>query len=186
MNELSTAILEAALDTLGKLIEKRGLQYEVVAIGGGGLLLLGLLIRTTKDLDLVALVDKGEFVSAKLLPPPLIQAIEEVAITFDISRDWINGGPSDLLTFGLPEGFKSRMETIRLGGLTIHFAGRFDQICFKLYATVDHGPKSKHYEDLKYLQPNKIELEEAKRWCITHDPSEGFSRDLETVVNELS
>ena len=90
------------------------------------------------------------------------------------------------MTLGLPDGFKSRMSTVFYGGLTIHLAGRFDQICFKLYAAVDQGPTSKHYADLKYLKPNKIELAEAKRWCITHDTSEGFFQELEIVVNELS
>ncbi len=185
MIELSSTDLETALITLGKLLQDKGFSYEVVAIGGGGLLLIGLMIRTTKDLDLVALIDNGELISAKPLPNPLLQAIEEVAITFNMSKDWVNIGPSDLLTFGLPDGFKSRMSIIRHGGLTIHLAGRFDQICFKLYATVDQGPTSKHYADLKYLKPNKIELEEAKRWCITHDTSEAFFQELEIVISQL-
>jgi hypothetical protein len=186
MTDLTFADLETALAALGKLLQDRNLDYQIVAIGGGGLLLIGLMIRTTKDLDLVALIDKGEFISAKPLPNPLMQAIEDVAIAFNMSKDWISIGPSDLLTLGLPYGFKSRMSTIRYGALTIHLAGRFDQICFKLYATVDQGPTSKHYTDLKYLKPNKNELEEAKQWCITHDPSEGFVTELEAVVNELS
>ena len=186
MTKLSTADLEMALITLGQLLQDKGFYYEVVAIGGGGLLLIGLMIRTTKDLDLVALIDRGEFISAKPLPNPLLQAIEEVAVAFNMNKDWVNIGPSDLLTLGLPNGFKSRMSTIRYEGLTIHLAGRFDQICFKLYAAVDQGPTSKHYGDLKYLQPNKTELEEARRWCITHDTSEEFFKELETVINELS
>ena len=186
MADLSAADLETALTTLGKLLRDRSLDYQVVAIGGGGLLLVGLMIRTTKDLDLVALVDKGEFISAKPLPNPLAQAVGEVAVAFNMNKDWINIGPSDLFTLGLPNGFKSRMSTIRYGGLTIHLAGRFDQICFKLYATVDQGPASKHYADLKYLKPNKNELEKAKQWCITHDASEGFFAELEAVVNELN
>src|ERR1700722_18657374 len=109
MADLSAADLETALTTLGKLLRDRSLDYQVVAIGGGGLLLIGLMIRTTKDLDLVALIDKGEFISAKPLPSPLLQAIEDVAIAFNMSKDWINIGPSDLLTLGLPHGFKNRM-----------------------------------------------------------------------------
>jgi hypothetical protein len=186
MTDLSVADLETALTALGKLLQDRNLDYQVVAIGGGGLLLVGLMIRTTKDLDLVALIDKGELISAKPLPNPLMRAIEEVAIAFNMSKDWINIGPSDLLTLGLPHGFKNRLSTIRYGGLTIHLAGRFDQICFKLYATVDQGPTSKHYADLKHLKPNKHELAEAKKWCITHDPSEGFFKELEAIINELS
>jgi hypothetical protein len=185
MSDLSAIDLENALITLGKLLRDKNLDYQVVAIGGGGLLLMGLMIRTTKDLDLVALVDKGEFISAKPLPAPLIQAIEEVAVAFNMSKDWINTGPSDLLALGLPKGFKSRMRTISYGGLTLHLAGRFDQICFKLYATVDQGPTSKHYADLKHLKPNKHELAEAKQWCITHDTSEDFFKELEAVINEL-
>lgn len=70
--------LKIALAALGKLLQDRNLDYQIVAIGGGGLLLIGLMIRTTKDLDLVALIDKGEFISAKPLPNPLMQAIEAV------------------------------------------------------------------------------------------------------------
>src|SRR6267154_3047240 len=112
MAELNAVELETALAILGKLLQDRGFYYEVVAIGGGALLLIGLMIRTTKDLDLVALIDEGELISAKPLPNPLVQAIEEVAITFNMRKDWVNIGPSDLLTLGLPHGFKSRMSTI--------------------------------------------------------------------------
>lgn len=186
MLELSVADLETALESLGQLIQDRGFTYEVVAIGGGALLLIGQMIRTTKDLDLVARVENGKFISARPLPNPLVQAIQDVGVARNLGKDWVNTGPSDLFTLGLPEGFRSRMDTRRYGGLTIHFAGRFDQICFKLYATVDQGPNSKHFADLKYLSPSETELEEAKRWCITHDVSEGFFSELKAVVNELT
>ena len=51
--------LERALEMLGELIADRGLSFEVHAIGGGSLLLLGLLDRPTEDLDLVAIVRAG-------------------------------------------------------------------------------------------------------------------------------
>lgn len=73
MPELGIAELDTALSMLGDLLMDRGLSYEVVAIGGGGLLLLGLMIRTTKDLDLVALVDKGDFL-CKTPPSPITQS----------------------------------------------------------------------------------------------------------------
>jgi hypothetical protein len=87
MTDLSAADLETALTALGKLLQDRNLDYQVVAIGGGGLLLVGLMIRTTKDLDLVALVDKGELISAKPLPNPFVRAKEEVAIAFNMNKD---------------------------------------------------------------------------------------------------
>ena len=44
--------LERALETLGAVLEQRGLRFELVAIGGSSLLLLGLISRPTGDLDL--------------------------------------------------------------------------------------------------------------------------------------
>ena len=46
--ELNSTTLEDALKILGQLILERGHYYEVVAIGGAGLLLLGQITRTTK------------------------------------------------------------------------------------------------------------------------------------------
>jgi hypothetical protein len=39
----------------------------------------------------------------------------------------------------------------------------------QLYAAADHGADSKHFKDLQMLKPNKTEIEEAARWCVTHD-----------------
>ncbi|MDP1608379.1 MAG: hypothetical protein Q8L98_03585 [Chlamydiales bacterium] len=114
----------------------------MVAIGGGGLLLLGMISRSTKDVDVVALVDHGDFISAKHLPIPLFEAIAEVGAALQLGENWMNTGPSDLFLMGLPEGFADRMSTSHYGGLILHLAGRFDQICFKLYASVDQGPRS--------------------------------------------
>lgn len=80
-------------------------------------------------------------ISAKPLPQGLIKEIAEVGAALEISEFWVNGGPTSLLNAGLPEGFEDRLTKRQYGGLTIYFAGRFDQICFKLYAAVDQGPK---------------------------------------------
>jgi hypothetical protein len=48
---------------LGQILADRGLYYEIVAIGGGSLLLFKLMERTTKDLDLAALVKDGCLIS---------------------------------------------------------------------------------------------------------------------------
>jgi hypothetical protein len=154
-------------------------------VGGGSLLLLGQILRTTKDLDLVALIDGGEFISADPLPIPLLQAIHDVGLALNLGKEWVNTGPVDLFKMGLPEGFKTRMHTSHYGGLIVHLAARFDQICFKLYAAVDQGPNSKHFADLKFLSPTQTELEEAKRWCVTHDVSEEFSKDLTAALSAL-
>ena len=177
--------LERALEVLGQLSKDRGCHYEIVAIGGGSLLLLGQLARPTKDLDLVALIDDQEFISANPLPIKLIQAAEEVGKALELGKDWLNAEPSSLLEMGLPHAFKTRMHTRHYKGLTLHLAGRFDQICFKLYAAVDQGPHSKHFADLKSLVPTHEELLIAKQWCITHDVSEAFASDLDATIIAL-
>lgn len=183
MTHLNSISLQKALTVLGDILLDRQLHFEVVAIGGGGLLLLGMIARSTKDVDLVALVENDDFVSAKHLPPPLLEAIAEVGLALNLGKNWINAGPSDLLTMGLPEGFVDRMHTQQYGGLTLHLAGRFDQICFKLYASVDQGPGSKHFADLKMLHPTHAELKSAAKWCQTQDVSESFAEDLSEVLH---
>ncbi len=170
---------------LGALLGDRGLQFEVVAIGGGSLLLCGLITRPTRDLDLVATVLEGELRSAEPLSPPLASAAREVGDLLGLEPEWLNAGPSDLLRFGLPPGYWGRLTTRRYGGLTLHLAGRFDQICFKLYAAVDLGPRSKHFADLRQLQPTSDELLDAARWARTHDPSEAFRDQLEQALEAL-
>ncbi len=172
--ELDAARLEDALTTLGAVLESRGHHLEVVAIGGGSLLLLGLLRRPTKDIDIVAVIDARGLMSAEPLPQALREACADIASTLGLAEDWMNPGPTSLLEFGLPDGFAGRTTRRDFGGLGLHLAGRFDQICFKFYAAVDQGPRSKHAQDLSKLDPTPDELRAAATWARTHDPSDGF------------
>jgi hypothetical protein len=174
-----------ALSTLGDVLGARGLRYEVVVIGGSGLLLLGLVVRPTADVDVVALVQGGEYVLAKPLPTPLKKAQAEVGAALGLGDNWLNPGPTDLLEFGLPEGFGGRVERLEFGSLTVHLAGRFDQICFKLYAAVDQGSRSKHFTDLRQLDATPDELVGAAQWARRHDPSEGFRSGLVEALRLL-
>ncbi len=184
--EINFTNLEEALVVLGQLLADRGHYHEIVAIGGGSLLLLRQISRTTKDLDLVALVKNGQFVSAKPLPQNLLQAAEEVGLALDLGRDWLNAGPASLLNMGLPQGFMDRLHTRYYGGLTLHLADRFDQIFFKLYASVDQGPRSKHFADLIALKPSTEELVQAKSWCTSHDVSENFESMINQVIKSIN
>ena len=170
--------LERTLAALGELLQARRLRYELLVAGGGALLLRGFGVRPTKDLDVVALVEDGRYVSAKALPEPLRVAAREVASLGGLAPDWLNSGPTDLLELGLPDDFESRLERRRYGGLVVHVMGRFDQICFKLYATADQDLRSKHAADLRALAPTEKELLAAGRWACTHDPSPGFRSAL--------
>lgn len=183
--EIDAASLEGALKILGRLLADRKYHYEIVAIGGGSLLLLGLIDRSTKDLDLVALIKGKKLISANPLPTPLVQAVQEVGRALELGRDWLNIGPASLLEMGLPSGFMSRLHIRNYGGLTLYLADRFDQICFKLYASVDQGPQSKHFADLILLKPTPNELKQAQKWCTSHDVSEIFDTDIKKVIKSI-
>jgi hypothetical protein len=59
---------------------------------------------------------------------------------------------------------------------------REDLICFKLYAAVDQGPRSKHMADLRAMDPSREELLAAARWTRSHDPSVGFLGELRAAL----
>jgi len=182
---LGPTLLEEALLTLGTVLHQRGVSFEAVAIGGSSLMLLGLIDRPTRDLDLAALVSHGAYVKADPLPPQLVEAAADVGNALGLSADWLNPGPTSIVDTGFPEGFASRVEVRHYGGLTLHIASRYDQIFLKLYAAADQSPGSKHADDLRRLQPSRDELAAAARWTMSQDPSEGFRHLLRNALLEV-
>lgn len=178
MRPLDETGLQRAFQVLGALLERRGRRFDLAVIGGSGLLLLEVVRRTTKDVDIVGAVTGDRVVKLTELPPELEAAAKAVGEELDLSAGWLNPGPSALVDFGLPEGFLERCHPLRFGGLSLHVASRYDQIHFKVYATVDQGPRSKHASDLAALAPTRDELLAAAKWCRTQDPSEGFATVL--------
>lgn len=173
------------LDALGEQLGAVDYRYELVVIGGSGLLALGLISRATRDIDVLAISGAEGLESADPLPGPLAAASAVVARDFDLPPDWLNGGPSGLLDLGLPRGFLERLERRAYGShLTVCFASRLDQIHFKLYALVDQGP-GKHESDLRALHPSHDELIAAALWSRTHDPSEGYRGMLNAALAHL-
>ena len=177
--------LEEALATLGAVLQEQRTPYELLAVGGSGLLLLGLINRPTGDLDVIALLQRGVFEKLESLPEPLQVAADQVGEALGLDDRWLNTGPSSLMDLGLPRGLEHRLVTRQYGGLCLHLPSREDQICFKLYAAVDRGPDDKHYEDLKILEPTRDELIVGARWTVTHDISEGFRQMLKDCLASL-
>ena len=186
MTSIGRSQLETALAALGELLEARGFHYEVVLIGGGNLILRGLVTRpTTKDLDLLGEWTADGVKPMRPMPEPLRIAVADVARTYGLASDWVNLGPESLLDLGLPAGFVERLERHDYGGLVAWLADRFDMICFKLYAAVDQGPRSRHIQDLRELSPDRDELLAAARWTITPDPSPGYRSLLVGTLGQL-
>lgn len=186
MKSIGRTQLETALHALGELLQARGVHYEVVLIGGGNLILRGLVTRpTTKDLDLLGEWTADGVKPMRPMPEPLRLAILDVARAYGLASDWINLGPEALLELGLPAGFLDRLERHDYGGLVAWLADRFDMACFKLYAAVDQGPRSRHLQDLIELHPDRDELLAAARWTLTHDPSAGYRSLLADALRRL-
>lgn len=154
-------------------------------IGGSALTALGFVKRTTKDVDILAIAVNGDLRPARPLPESLRIARDRVTRDFDLDENWLNGGPTDLLKWGLPDGFMTRVVTRRYGqALTVHFAGRLDQIHFKLFALVDQAG-GRHEADLRALHPTAEELIAAAHWSMTQDPSPGYRIVLKEALDAL-
>jgi len=186
---LDRTALDLAMKSLAIRLEEDGAEkIEIVVCGGSALILTGMVPRTTKDVDIVALIRSGVLISPSPLPPVLRQAAQEVAEDLALDLNWLNNGPSSgeggLFQMGLPEGFSQRLTSESYGDhLVVHFIGRLDQIHFKLYASVDRG--GYHIQDLRSLRPTVDELDMASRWCMTHDVSDGFLMVLKRMLKEL-
>ena len=65
---------------------------------------------------------------------------------------------------GLPPWISDDLTWRRFGALLIGLAGRQTLIALKLFAAVDQGPRSVHYQDLVVLAPTDEELDIAASW----------------------
>jgi hypothetical protein len=182
--------LNVALKTLGALLEDTANdQINIVVCGGSSLIATGLVNRTTKDVDIVALLDSNEFImEAQPLPDSLLKAAGQVAISMNLPTNWLNNEPWSIVNrrlpnYGLPEGFLKRTKKRKYGTkLNIYFLDRISQIYFKLYAAVDHNGPSRHLDDLNSLSPTDDEFFAAAQWAIIQDPSEIFLHTLKTML----
>lgn len=134
---------------------------------------------------MLAEVRSGGILPVAGLPAPLERAVLDTGALFHLSPEWLNTGPRALMDLGLPEGALSRAHRREWGGLILHLADRRDQIFFKVYAAVDQGPRSKHFDDLRRLAPDASELRAAAAWARTHDPSDGFRAELRGLLRDL-
>lgn len=183
--------IEKVLTALSEQLGAEGVVHmELLVCGGTALNILGYVRRTTKDIDVIAFVDKSKdgltvLSKANPLKPALIKAANRVQKDFNLPDNWLNAEPASVMDFGLPEGVMDRVETRSYGkNLTIHFLTRYDQIHFKLHAAVDQSG-GKHYDDLIALKPTARELENAAKWSMTHDPSEGYKQVLKDFLERI-
>lgn len=160
-----------------------GGRISLVVCGGTALTALGLVSRTTKDVDVLGSLENEDVRKIGRFPEWLSEAAAKVAEDFDLPVDWLNLGPESQLDTGLPEGLAGRLERRAYGRqLTVCFISRIDQIHFKLYASLDRG--GYHVQDLIKLAPVESELRQACRWVLTQDVSPGFKALLVSFLEQ--
>jgi len=185
--------INKALTLLGARLELAGREAAgLVVCGGAALITMAYVSRqVTKDVDVVALMDnRGQLTSPEPLPEHLLGEARVVARDLNLPVDWLNNGPSKdsggIFQLGLPDGFKERLTLKEYGScLRVYFAGRSDQICFKVYAAVDQG-EGRHTEDLMDLAPTEEEMMTAALWAMSQDTSEGFRMVLSSMMRQLN
>jgi len=184
---MSFSDIEVALKALHSQIKRIGKKVGLVVCGGTALNALGLVQRTTADIDVVGFAEEVEdqiVVSKAEFPVWLLDAAGKVARDLGLPRDWINDGPASLVELGLPEGFSKRLTKVQIGSsLSVYYISRIDQIHFKLYASADRG--GYHVDDLMKLEPTESEIVEAARWTMTHDVSPAFRGILIDLLRRL-
>ena len=157
----------------------------LVVCGGSALIATGLVMRTTRDIDILAFLDNNVLKDSEPLPEYLLRAAGNVGRILGLPHDWLNNGPASQFRLGLPEGFQQRLQSVVIGEkLTVHYIGRYDQIFFKTWASADRG--GYHVSDLLALNPSEAELVSAAEWCMTQDVSDEFHEILRDMFLQLA
>jgi hypothetical protein len=185
---ISRKNLDEILFALDRQIQfNSGSSIGLLVCGGTALAALGLIDRTTKDVDVIAEVEETlEGIKIRKIdrfPDWLERAAITVARDFGLPEDWLNPGPASQMDLGLPHGIERRLVKRSYGSyLAVYFIGRTDQMFFKLYAAVDRNDY--HVQDLLALHPTEKEMEEAVRWVLTQDVSREFRSILKDFLKE--
>jgi len=185
MGEIGSSQLEVILAAMNDQLANAGARVHLVVIGGSGLIAIDAVSRATRDVDVVALEEDGELVSAEPLPQAVRDAAAIVARDFRLEPNWLNAGPTGLLLHGLPEGFVDRLISRDFGGaLRVSFASRIDQVFLKLYAAADRR-EPRDFADLRRLEPTDEELRAGARWARTHNMPGPFDDAMAQALADL-
>lgn len=188
---LQPGFLNQVLQATGDLLEADDARVTLIVVGGASLNLLGYVTRTTDDVDVIARVGSMDVEQpVELLPPDplpevLQRAIARVARDFGLPTDWMNTEIGAQWKQGVPPWLPDDLTWRHYGGLTIGLVGRRTLIALKLFAAIDQGPRSVHYQDLLALSPSPNDLEGVVPWIRTQDASEAFSIMLNQVLDHV-
>lgn len=183
--------IQKALTAVGELLAAQQEWVAIVVTGGATLNLLGIVERVTSDVDVIARAyrkESGEMVleQAEPFPAVLLKAIRTVARDFGLDPFWLNAGVGKQWSQGLPPGTAEGLTWKNYGeGLDVGLVGRDTLIALKLFAAVDKGPRSVHYQDLLRLNPTDEELGKAQQWVATQDAADTWPELVQTTTDNV-
>lgn len=168
-SRFGASAMATLLDAVGAHLEAEGQTVSIVVVGGAALALRGWVPRTTQDVDVIALAHgPGQLVPPRF-PQVLVRAVERVARDFNLQEQWLNAAVGGQWRAGLPEDIGVDLLWREFRGLRVGLAGRSTLISLKLFAAVDKGPTSVHFQDLLALAPTDEELARARAWVLGQD-----------------
>ncbi len=185
--------IEGALQRLGtRMAYEYADPIALVICGGSALNVLNIARRTTRDVDVLAVVEESDeglvLRPDRELPDSFRQIVADVGRDLDLAEDWLNMGPGDVLAvYGPPDGMTRRWERRDYGPcLTAYFVGRRDQVHFKLLAAADPRAQPRHFEDLALrIRPTEEDLRASVGWLLGRATSPWFREQVRRVLEAL-
>ncbi len=182
--------IEHALAVLGRRMALDGApDMEVLCCGASALCVLGLLSRSTMDVDVLGVVARDlDLDPCEVFPMEMERAIANVGLELGLADDWFNGSASRLLERGVPAGTLERpLAHRRTFGpcLTVRFLDRRDQVALKLFAAMDPVDGIRHLKDLEEISPEVEEISHALEWMEEWESSSAFRTKLKEIVTGL-
>ncbi|HVT14832.1 MAG TPA: DUF6036 family nucleotidyltransferase [Thermoanaerobaculia bacterium] len=160
-----------------RYLAERALRFEGVVIGGAALYLLGVVMRPTRDCD--------------ILHPELPEEIRAAARAFAaamrwegeaLEDDWLNNGPAALAK-QLPEAWEKHVQTVFSGvALQLQSLGREDLLRAKLFALCDRGLD---LADCLALAPAADELAALLPWLDEQDLNRDWPAHVRATLADL-
>lgn len=150
MKMLGPQLLQPILESLDLKLRNKNEHRELIVCGGGALLILDIIDRQTRDIDVIA--------------PELDLVVKEIAAEvgqeFGLEPGWLNNGPASL-SRDLEVGWEDRIQLIYRGhNLVMHALSSRDLLASKLFAYCDRDEND--LSDILKMSPSVSEIESLK------------------------
>jgi len=149
-----------------------GLKFEGVAIGGAALVVMEIIERSTRDVDLLEIE----------IPKPIASAAITFARLHGLSENWFNSGPVDVLQ-SLPSNWRTDLSPLYTGeSLVLKTISRLNFIRTKFWAMCD---RMRDLDDLVAMNPSDEDIEIAVQWVKPLDANPDWPRHVESMAQAL-